>query len=209
MVTQAAIDVLRKGGNAVDAAVAANAMQGLVEPMSNGVGGDAMIIIWEPSKSGSGAGNASGKVIGYNGSGRSPKGMSYDQLIASLRGSALIPLVGPLPVSTPGAAKAWCDMVSSHGSGKQGVAFEDLLAPAIQAARSGFPVTQVIANEWYETAISLIANNDTITSHGQHPAALDGFMLTYTIPDQVQDAAAAAKSKAPVLAMADDVIVVS
>lgn len=151
--------------------------------MSNGVGGDAMIIVWEPSSSSASAedsANSSGKVIGYNGSGRSPKGMSYDQLIASLRGSALIPIVGPLPVSTPGAAKAWCDMVEQHGSGMR---FEQILAPAIQAARTGFPVTQVIAAEWRDTVLSLIANNDTITSHGQFPNALDGFLLTYTIPD--------------------------
>lgn len=108
-----AIDVLKRGGSAIDAAVAANLMQGLVEPMSNGIGGDLFAIIWDPAKK---------KLIGYNGSGRSSEGFSLEQMTAAAAqvkaaaggGAAadddgqvetFIPGEGPLSVTVPGAVQ--------------------------------------------------------------------------------------------------------
>lgn len=172
LVTLAAIDILKAGGNAVDAAIAANAMQALTEPMSNGPGGDVFAIIWDPKQK---------KLVGYNGSGRSPRGLSYETLVTLLEGSETLPLAGPLPVSTPGAIKGWCDLRDALGS----MPLAQLLAPAINYAKDGFPVTQVIAAEWAEAFDFFKANMDDITSHGRYPHALDGFLQTYTVEHTV------------------------
>jgi gamma-glutamyltranspeptidase/glutathione hydrolase len=134
LATQIAIDVLKRGGSAVDAAIAANAALGLMEPVSCGVGGDLFAIVWDAK---------SKKLYGINGSGRSPKGLSYDQMKAELNklGTQSIPKFGMLPISVPGAVDAWFELHSRFGK----LPIKDDLAPAIQYATEGFPVTELSA----------------------------------------------------------------
>jgi gamma-glutamyltranspeptidase / glutathione hydrolase len=133
LASEIAIDILKKGGSAVDAAIAANAALGLMEPTGNGVGGDLFAIVWDPK---------TGKLYGLNGSGRAPLGQSLDELKARLAPDASeMPNFGSLSVTVPGTVDAWFEL---HGKfGKLPIA-EDL-APAIAYANEGFPVTQVIA----------------------------------------------------------------
>src|SRR6185503_3073511 len=92
LATQAAIEILRNGGSAVDAAIAANATLGLMEPVSNGIGGDLFAIVWDPKTK---------KLYGYNSSGRAPKSLSLEEL-QKKSDKNHIPAFGPLPVSVPG-----------------------------------------------------------------------------------------------------------
>jgi gamma-glutamyltranspeptidase / glutathione hydrolase len=127
----AALDMLRLGGSAVDAAVAANAVLGLVEPIACGVGGDCFVMLWDPK---------TGKVEGLNGSGRSPQGLSLD----TVRGRAkngLIPSYGAVSVSVPGAVDAWWVLHQRYGR----LPWKDLFAPAIAYAEQGHAVTQNVA----------------------------------------------------------------
>lgn len=134
LVTQIAIDVLKQGGTAVDAAIAANAALGLMEPVSCGIGGDLFAIVWDAK---------SKKLYGINGSGRSPKGLSYDQMKAELNklGVLSIPKFGMLSISVPGTVDAWFELHDRFGK----LPMKDDLAPAIQYATEGFPVTELIA----------------------------------------------------------------
>jgi gamma-glutamyltranspeptidase/glutathione hydrolase len=135
LASQIAIDVLKQGGSAVDAAIAANAALGLMEPTGNGIGGDLYAIVWDPETE---------QLHGLNASGRSPLGLSYDELIQALDGDDDIPLLGVLPVSVPGAVSGWFALHERFGS--QSMA--DNLAPTIQYARDGFPLSEVIAYYW-------------------------------------------------------------
>ena len=103
--TQAALDVLKAGGNAIDAAIAANAMEGVVEPHVNGIGGDLFAIVWDAKTK---------KLYGLNGSGRSPKSLTLAEF--KKRGLTHIPSLGPLPVSVPGAVDAWFELHKKFGS---------------------------------------------------------------------------------------------
>jgi gamma-glutamyltranspeptidase / glutathione hydrolase len=133
LATQIALDVLKQGGSAVDAAIAANAALGLMEPTGSGVGGDLFAIVWDPS---------AGKLVGFNGSGRSPRAFTLAHW--KDRGIAKIPRFGALSVSVPGAVDAWSEL---HGRfGKR--PWAENLEPAIRYAREGFPVTEVIAAHW-------------------------------------------------------------
>ena len=133
LATQIALDVMKSGGSAVDAAIAANAALGLMEPTGNGVGGDLFAIVWDPKTK---------KLHGYNGSGRSPKTLTLAEF--QRRGLTDIPPHGPLPVTVPGTVDAWFAL---HGKfGRRPIA-EDL-APAIRYAREGHPVHEVIAYYW-------------------------------------------------------------
>eukprot|EP00659_Diplonema_papillatum_P002580 gene2580-4000_t len=136
--TICALDILKAGGSAVDAAIAANACENVVEPMMNGMGGDLMAQVWD---------GATGTLHGYNGAGRSPMGLSYAELEAELKslGTKYIPGAGPLGVSVPGAVMGWCDLHEKFGK----LPFADLFKSAIDYARNGHPVAQVIAYEWY------------------------------------------------------------
>jgi gamma-glutamyltranspeptidase/glutathione hydrolase len=96
LATQIGLDVLKKGGTAVDAAIAANAALGLMEPVSNGVGGDLFAIVWDAKTK---------KLYGYNGSGRSPKSLSLQYFVD--HDIKEIPPHGPLPVNVPGAVDGW------------------------------------------------------------------------------------------------------
>ena len=135
--TQVGLDILKRDGSAVDAAIAANATLGLMEPVSNGIGGDLFAIIYSAKEN---------KLYGINGSGRSPLGLSYDQMKAELAklDRQTIPPLGMLPISVPGCVDAWAELHKKFGKLK----LSDDLAPAIRYAEEGFPVTDLIAYYW-------------------------------------------------------------
>ncbi|OHE89430.1 MAG: gamma-glutamyltransferase, partial [Verrucomicrobia bacterium RIFCSPLOWO2_12_FULL_64_8] len=137
LATQIGLDVLKSGGSAVDAAIAANAALGLMEPVGCGVGGDLFAIVWDAKAK---------KLHGLNSSGRSPLGLSYEQLKAELARlkQTTIPRYGMLPLSVPGAVAGWFELHGKFGR----LPMKDLLAPAIRYAREGFPLTEVIAYYW-------------------------------------------------------------
>ena len=141
LVSQVALDVLKRGGTAVDAAIAANAAMGLMEPTGNGVGGDLFAIVWDAKTQ---------KLYGLNGSGRSPKSLSLKTLRAELQKlkASTIPPTGPLPVSVPGTVDGWFELHAKFGK----LPMKELLQPAIAYARNGFPVTEVIAEGWERNA---------------------------------------------------------
>jgi gamma-glutamyltranspeptidase/glutathione hydrolase len=141
LASQVALDVLKRGGSAVDAAIAANAAIGLMEPTGNGVGGDLFAIVWDAR---------SGKLHGLNASGRSPQSLSLAKLREELRklNSKTIPPRGPLPVTVPGTVDGWFELHGRFGK----LPMKELLQPAIDYARNGFPVTEVIAEGWARNA---------------------------------------------------------
>ena len=136
--TQVGLDILKRGGNAVDAAIAANATLGLMEPVSNGIGGDLFAIVYSAKEN---------KLYGINGSGRSPLGLSYEQMRAELDKlhRKTIPPRGMLPISVPGTVDAWSELHKKFGKLK----LTDDLAPAVKYAEEGFPVTELIAFYWH------------------------------------------------------------
>lgn len=135
LASQVAIDILRQGGSAVDAAIAANAALGLMEPTGNGIGGDLFAIVWDPETQ---------ELHGYNGSGRSPRGRSLEQLKAKLGDRRGIPAHGSLPVTVPGTVDGWFALHERFGS----LPMSTVLAPSIAYAKDGFPVAPVIAMYW-------------------------------------------------------------
>lgn len=133
LATQIAIDTLRRGGTAVDAAIAANAALGLMEPTSCGIGGDLFAIVWDPK---------TGRLHGLNACGRSPGELRREYFIDE--GLKQIPKYGPLPVSVPGCVDGWFALHGRFGK----LPMTEILAPTVQYAREGFPVTDVIAQAW-------------------------------------------------------------
>lgn len=133
LATQVALDILKKGGNAIDAAIAANATLGLMEPTGNGIGGDLFAIVWDAKTQ---------KLYGLNASGRSPKSLTLDYF--KKQGYTHIPPHGPLPVTVPGCVDGWFELHKKFGK----LAMTDILAPAIRYAREGFPLTELIAYYW-------------------------------------------------------------
>lgn len=133
LATQVALDVLKAGGSAVDAAIAANAALGLMEPTGCGIGGDLFAIVWDPSTR---------RLHGYNGSGRAPAKLTIE--LVTSRGLTEIPRSGPLPVTVPGCVDGWFALHERFGRRPM----RDNLAPAIAYARDGFPVSPVIADGW-------------------------------------------------------------
>src|SRR5947207_7860558 len=136
--TQAGLDIVKRGGSAVDAAIAANATLGLMEPVSNGIGGDLFVIVYRAKEN---------KLYGINGSGRSPLGLSYEQMKVELDKlhRKTIPPRGMLPISVPGTVDAWSELHKKLGKLK----LSDDLAPAAKYADEGFPVTELIAFYWH------------------------------------------------------------
>jgi gamma-glutamyltranspeptidase/glutathione hydrolase len=130
LATQVALDILKKGGNAIDAAIAANAVLGVVEPTGAGIGGDLFALIWSAEK---------GKLYGLNASGRSPRSLKLEYF--KEKGYEFVPSYGPLPVSVPGCVDGWYEMHDMFGR----LPMKDILQPAISYAREGFPVSEVIA----------------------------------------------------------------
>ena len=140
----AAVEILKKGGSAVDAAIAANAVLGLTQPVLNGIGGDAFAIVWDPKTH---------KLYGYNGSGPSAKGRDLAKLQAEVKAAYQkaglpykphIPAVGSLPISVPGTVDTWFALHEKFGK----LPMAEDLAPAIALANNGFPVTQLVAEYW-------------------------------------------------------------
>ncbi len=130
LATQIALDVLKQGGNAIDAAIAANAFLGFADPAMNGIGGDLFAIIWDADDK---------QLYGLNGSGKSPANLTPDHFTASKLTS--IPAAGPLPVTVPGCVDAWYTMHDRFGK----TPMDKLLAPTIAYAREGIAVTEEIA----------------------------------------------------------------
>jgi gamma-glutamyltranspeptidase/glutathione hydrolase len=138
LATQIALDTLKAGGSAMDAAIAANAALGLMEPTGNGIGGDIFAIVWDPR---------TGKLYGFNGSGRSPMGLSLDEARREAREKGrdgLLPSFGAVTVSVPGAVDGWYQMHAKFGA----LPMRRLLQPAIDYAEAGAPIPQSIAYYW-------------------------------------------------------------
>jgi gamma-glutamyltranspeptidase/glutathione hydrolase len=133
LAVQAGLDVLQKGGSAVDAAIAVNACLGLMEPTANGLGGDLFAIVWDPKTK---------KLAGLNACGRSPLGLKAEQIPPEPDGT--IPLYSPYSWSVPGTADGWFELHGRYGK----LPMSEVLAPAIRYAEKGFPLSPVIASDW-------------------------------------------------------------
>ncbi|MDR3634207.1 MAG: gamma-glutamyltransferase [Isosphaeraceae bacterium] len=142
LATSAALRVLQQGGNAIDAAIAANAVLGVVEPMSCGLGGDLFAIVWDAK---------SRKLYGLNASGRAPYAATLEKY-QSL-GLKQIPTHGPLSWSVPGCVDGWDQLRQRFGT----KSWAELLGPAIAYAEEGFPVSEIIAADWHDAARALSA----------------------------------------------------
>src|SRR5262245_7387080 len=129
----AGLELLRRGGNAFDAAVGAAAVLNVVEPMSTGVGGDMFALAWSA---------AEGRLVGLNGSGRSARTATVERLRA--KGHRHMPTHGPDAVTVPGAAHGWLTLHAKYGK----LPLATVLADAIHYAEDGFPVSEVIADDW-------------------------------------------------------------
>lgn len=161
LATQAAIDILKQGGTAVDAAIAANAVLGVTEPHVNGIGGDIFAIIYEAK---------TGKLHGLNGSGHSPYSLTLEEL--KKRNIKFLPPLGPLPVSVPGCVDGWFTMHKKFGKLKM----DKILAPAINYARNGFPVADEAADAFsiikrvygnFPNAVNLYNPNGKVPQRGE------------------------------------------
>ncbi|MHC4875786.1 MAG: gamma-glutamyltransferase [Planctomycetota bacterium] len=157
LAAEVGLDVLKRGGNAFDAAIATNAMLGLVEPMSCGIGGDLFAICWDAKGR---------KLSGLNASGRSPFSLTRD--VFTKQGLDQIPTYRPLSWSVPGCVDGWAQLTERFGS--QSLA--ELLAPAIEYAESGFPVTEVIAGYWASAESRLAEWEDSATTYLPNGQAL-------------------------------------
>jgi gamma-glutamyltranspeptidase / glutathione hydrolase len=163
--TQVGLDILKRGGSAVDAAIAANATRGVMEPVSNGIGGDLFAIVYRAKEN---------KLYGINGSGRSPLGLSYEQMKVGLDKlhRKTIPPRGMLPISVPGTVDAWSELHKKFGKLK----LSDDLAPAAKYADEGFPVTELIAFYWhfgpelYKDLPGAFLETYTLDAKGRTPA---------------------------------------
>ena len=172
LATQIALDVLKKGGSAIDAAIAANAALGLMQPVLDGIGGDCFVIVWDPKTK---------QLYGYNGSGRSAKGRDLKKLKAEIAAaykragmpvSEHIPPVGSLAVSVPGAVDTWFALHDRFGK----LPMTEVLAPAIGYARDGFPMAQLAAAYWKGNMASFEKRRGLIEE-------LDNARHTYLIAD--------------------------
>ncbi len=165
--TLTALDVLRAGGNALDAAIAAVAVLGVIEPQSTGIGGDCFCL-WAPASGGT---SASGSVVALNGSGRAPAGATCAAL-AALGVTALQPESAHV-VSVPGAVSAWETLLAAHGT----KGLDELLRPAIGFAEEGFAVHARLAADWHRAAPRLRSMGTArFLPGGQAPAAGDRFV---------------------------------
>jgi len=167
LATQVAIDILKKGGSAVDAAIAADAMLGLVEPTGSGIGGDLFAFIWDAKTQ---------KLYGLNASGRSPKSLSLSYF--KEKGLTHIPPLGPLPVSVPGCVDGWFELHKKFGKLKM----DEILQPTIKYAKEGFPLSELIAYYWQRNAERLKQFDgfaDIYMPNGKAPAKGEIFKNPY------------------------------
>ena len=163
LAAQVGLDILKRGGNAVDAAIATNAAMGLMEPMSCGIGGDLYAIVWDAKRQ---------KLHGLNASGRSP----YKATRAWFAEHKLkeIPTAGPLCWSVPGCVDGWDELHKRFGT----MSLAQLLEPSIRYAEDGFPVTEVLAGYWRGSEEKLLKYPDaaqTYLPNGQAPRAGEVF----------------------------------
>jgi len=162
LAAQVGLNILRNGGNAIDAAIATNAAMGLMEPTGNGIGGDLFAIIWHEE---------SGQLYALNASGRSPRGLSYERLMDILdeKGEDSIPSYDLLSVSVPGAVDGWFTLHERFGS----VPMSEILSDPIYYAEEGFPVSEAISSSWRRSANFLKnqpgAFEETFTIDGRGP----------------------------------------
>lgn len=160
LATEAGLEILRKGGNAADAAVATAAVLALTEPTSTGLGGDMFALHYD---------GASGKVTALNGSGRAPAGLNLDLLKEQGFAKALPPFHAH-NVTVPGACAGWCDLVERHGS----LEMDRILAPAVRLAKEGFPVAPITAYAWAhasERQLRSARGGDQLLVDGRAPRA--------------------------------------
>ncbi len=157
LATQIALDVMQAGGSAIDAAIAANAALGLMEPTGSGIGGDLFAIVWDPKTQ---------RLHGLNASGRSPKSLSLEEF--ERRGLEFVPPYGPLPISVPGCVDGWFELHERFGR----LPMTEVLKPAIRYAREGFPVSELIAYYW----------NLSVPARAEYPHFLDTFTIDGRAP---------------------------
>jgi gamma-glutamyltranspeptidase/glutathione hydrolase len=181
LASEIAVGILKKGGSAVDAAIAANAAIGLMQPVLNGIGGDLFAVVWDPKTR---------TLYGYNGSGRAAMGRDLAKMKAEVAAfdrrsgrasTGAIPDIGSLPVTVPGAVDAWFALHEKFGK----LPMSEDLAPAIAYAESGVPVTQLVADYWkgdmsyFEKKRGLLEESDnaraTYLVNGKPPAEGDIF----------------------------------
>lgn len=158
LATQIALDILKKGGSAVDAAIAANAALGLMEPTGCGIGGDLFAIVWDQETA---------RLYGLNASGRSPKSLTLEWF--KEQGYESIPAYGPLPVSVPGCVDGWFELHEKFGV----LSMDKILQPAIEYARNGFPVSELIAYYLHRSSTFLHEYpgfSETYMPNGKAPA---------------------------------------
>ncbi|HVZ92012.1 MAG TPA: gamma-glutamyltransferase, partial [Rhizomicrobium sp.] len=172
LASEAAVEILKKGGSAVDAAIAANAMIGLMQPVLNGIGGDLFAIVWDPKTK---------KLYGYNSSGRSPMGRDLARMKAEVEAAYKraglepkdhIPPVGSLPITVPGTVDGWFALHGKFGK----LPMTDVLAPAIHYANAGFPVTQLVSVYWKGNMAAFEKNKGLIEEldNARHTYLIDG-----------------------------------
>ncbi len=163
LASSAGLDVLRRGGNAVDAAVTAAAVLSVVEPAMTGIGGDLFAIVHD---------GRTGRLHGLNASGRTGRAATCDGLIRA--GQSRVPSRGPLSVTVPGAVDGWSELLARHGT----ITLADALGPAIGYARDGFPVCEVAAGQWQDVAPVLAQEPEAASVYlpgGRAPRAGDVF----------------------------------
>ena len=166
LAAQVGLDILKAGGNAIDAAVAVNAVLGLVEPHMNGVGGDLFAIVWDAK---------SEQLYGLNATGRAPYEISRETLVG--QGIDRMPGNGPLTWTVPGAVDGWHELLDRFGT----MSLSDVLSPAIEYARNGFPVSEIIQRQWAGAAQALAQWPDSASTYlpgGRPPQAGEVFKNT-------------------------------
>jgi gamma-glutamyltranspeptidase / glutathione hydrolase len=164
LAAQAGVQILARGGNAVDAAIAANAVMGVVDPEMNGIGGDLFAIVYEA---------ATGRLHGLNASGWAPTGMSAAMVQGT--GARQMPSDGIFSVTVPGAVAGWTALNARFGR----LSMSELMAPAIFYAEAGFPVSDIVSSRWQELRGKLAANEDASRTYlisGHAPAAGEIFV---------------------------------
>lgn len=168
LATQVGLSILKQGGNAIDAAIAANAATGLMEPTGNGIGGDLFALVWDAKTK---------QVYALNASGRSPKNLSYKQLLKKLKALNTdgIPPYDLLSVSVPGTVDGWFELHQRFGQ----LPMNEILSPTIDYAVDGFPVSEAIASAW-SRSVPFLKNQkgafkETFTIHGKGPEKGDVF----------------------------------
>jgi gamma-glutamyltranspeptidase/glutathione hydrolase len=159
LATQIGLEILKNGGTAVDAAIAANAALGLMEPTGCGIGGDLFAMVWD---------GESKHLYGLNGSGRSPRLLTIDYFSSNRMDK--IPAYGPLPVSVPGCVDGWFELHERFGK----KSMEEILAPAISYAEEGFPVTELISHYW----------NLSLNRLGSYPNVMKTFSIDGKAPQK-------------------------